>query len=189
MKDTAVKTLRLLFSSFFPSFIFLLIFISSLFASLFIFPIHLFLLLLYYESAAQYSATLQARRDLTHGPLLDMAHSAVSWLWLDYVHSGNATSPGGLKLSWQPPLNDRATNWRLGVPGWWAVGTGEVRRDPPRRYSNFTCRTARLFNYPIRGQPAPFPVHTSQYSYKRKWCKSYSRTMQLRHIPHPTFNT
>lgn len=61
--------------------------------------------------------TLLAQRGLIHGPLLDMAHSTVSWLWLDYVHSGNATSPGGLKLSWQPPLNDRATNWRLGVLG------------------------------------------------------------------------
>ena len=114
---------------------------------------------LLYEPATPYFATLHERRGLIHGPLFDMAHSAVSWLWLDYVHSGNATSPGGLKLSWQPPLNDRATNWRLWVRG--RGGNGGVRRDRPRRYSNFTCRTAGLFNYPTRGQPASFLLHAS----------------------------
>lgn len=79
-----------------------------------------------------------------------------SWLWLDYVHNGNTTSPGGLQLSWQPPLNDRATNWRLGVPG------EEIHWDQPRRYSNFTCWTTGLFNYPLWGQPVTVFVHANQ---------------------------
>jgi hypothetical protein len=97
-----------------------------------------------------------------------------SWLWLDYVHNGNTTSLGGLQLSWQPPLNDRATNWRLGVRG------EEVHWDQPRRYSNFTCRTAGLFNYPLWGLQSLF---VSTQANKRGWiiavCMSYSWTLML----------
>ena len=105
--------------SFLP-FSFVLAFIFF-FASLSSSQSNLTICFLLYEPATPYFATLHERRGLIHGPLFDMAHSAVSWLWLDYVHSGNATSPGGLKLSWQPPLNDRATNWRL-----WVRGRGET---------------------------------------------------------------
>jgi len=81
-----VKTSRFLFNSFFPSFFLFLAFISSLFASLFHPPnpplsnLTVFFLLLLYEPATQYFATLHERRGLIHGPLFDMAHSAVSWL-------------------------------------------------------------------------------------------------------------
>jgi hypothetical protein len=81
-----VKTSRLLFHSFFPSFFLVLAFISSSFASLFHPPnpslssLTIFFWLLLYEPASPYFPTLHERRGLIHGPLFDMAHSAVSWL-------------------------------------------------------------------------------------------------------------
>ena len=53
------------------------------------------------------------------------------------------------------------TGRQIDVFGYVGGGKRGVRRDRPRRYSNFTCRTAGLFNYPTRGQPASFLLHAS----------------------------
>lgn len=58
------------------------------------------------------------------------------------------------------------TGRQIDVFGYVEGGKRGVRRDRPRRYSNFTCRTAGLFNYPTRGQPASFFFCTQVSAHK-----------------------